>query len=84
MCTLKQLPKGLGRLTSLQTLDILVVLEDRELYLNLRDLRMLSYLEFQGTLCIPECTNVRGPDEAGIIILKSRRHLVRLDLYFGK
>ncbi|PON99428.1 hypothetical protein TorRG33x02_045950 [Trema orientale] len=45
---------------------MLVVPEDRELYLNLQDLRLLSYLEFQGTLRIPECTNVRGPDEAGL------------------
>ncbi|KAL6346906.1 hypothetical protein AAG906_003023 [Vitis piasezkii] len=76
---LEGLPKGIGRLSSLQTLDVFIVSSDGNDECQIGDLRNLNNL--RGRL------SIKGLDDAGEAEkaeLKNKIHLQRLDLEFGR
>ncbi|KAL5555536.1 hypothetical protein UlMin_037772 [Ulmus minor] len=80
---LEGLPKGFGRLTSLQTLDTLIVPDDKEAYFDIGDLNKLKNLQLRDSLEIQQCRYFGNGDEAKKINLKNKEHVAELTLDFG-
>ncbi|KAL5555556.1 hypothetical protein UlMin_037792 [Ulmus minor] len=78
-----KLPKGFGRLTSLQTLDTLIVADDKEAYFDIGDLNKLKNLQLRDSLWIQPCRYFGNGDEAKKIDLKNKEHVAQLTLDFG-
>ncbi|XP_034695611.1 putative disease resistance protein RGA4 [Vitis riparia] len=76
------LPKGIGRLSSLQTLDVFIVSRHGNDECQIGDLRNLNNL--RGGLSITRLDKVKDAGEAEKAELKNKIHLQRLDLEFGK
>ncbi|KAL5555613.1 hypothetical protein UlMin_037849 [Ulmus minor] len=83
LCSLLGLPKGCGRLTSLQTLDALIVADDKEAYFDIGDLNKLKNLQLRDSLGIRQCRYFGNGDEAKKIDLKNKEHVAHLQLDFG-
>ncbi|KAL5555537.1 hypothetical protein UlMin_037773 [Ulmus minor] len=81
---LEGLPKGFGRLTSLQTLDALIVADDKEAYFDIGDLNKLKNLQLRDSLRIQQCRYFGNGDEAKKIDLKNKEHVAELWLNFGE
>ncbi|XP_010101143.2 putative disease resistance protein RGA3 [Morus notabilis] len=81
-CRFEGLPKGIAKLTGLLTLDMWVVPKERKTYLDVGDLKMLKYLQFQSFLCIKRCASMGNLDESEKINLSSWQHLLDLTLRF--
>ncbi|KAL5555639.1 hypothetical protein UlMin_037875 [Ulmus minor] len=81
-CRLEGLPKGFGRLTSLQTLDTLIVADDKEAYFDIGDLNKLKNLQLRDSLRIQQCRYFGNGDEAKKIDLKNKEHVAELTLHF--
>ncbi|RVW48247.1 putative disease resistance protein RGA4 [Vitis vinifera] len=79
---LEGLPKGIGRLSSLQTLDVFIVSSDGNDECQIGDLRNLNNL--RGRLSIKGLDEVKDDGEAEKAELKNKIHLQRLDLEFGR
>ena len=79
---LEGLPKGIGRLSSLQTLDVFIVSSDGNDECRIGDLRNLNNL--RGRLSIKGLDEVKDAGEAEKAELKYKIHLQRLDLEFGR
>ena len=80
--TLEGLPKGIGRLSSLQTLDVFIVSSHGNDECQLGDLRNLNNL--RGRLSIKGLDEVKDAGEAEKAELKYKIHLQHLDLEFGR
>ncbi|RVW92010.1 putative disease resistance protein RGA4 [Vitis vinifera] len=78
----KGLPKGIGRLSSLQTLDVFIVSSHGNDECQIGDLRNLNNL--RGRLHIKVLDKVKDAGEAEKAELKNKIHLQRLDLEFGE
>ncbi|RVX12263.1 putative disease resistance protein RGA4 [Vitis vinifera] len=74
---LEGLPKGIGRLSSLQTLDVFIVSSDGNDECRIGDLRNLNNL--RGRLSIKGLDEVKDAGEAEKAELKYKIHLQRLD-----
>ncbi|EXB67284.1 Putative disease resistance protein [Morus notabilis] len=81
-CCFEGLPKGIAKLTGLLTLDMLVVPKERTTYLDLGDLKMMKYLQFQSFLSIQRCANTGNLDEFEKINLRSWQNILDLTLGF--
>ena len=79
---LEGLPKGIGRLSSLQTLDVFIVSSDGNDECRIGDLRNLNNL--RGRLSIKGLDEVKDAGEAEKAELKYKIHLQHLDLEFGR
>ncbi|KAL6335492.1 hypothetical protein AAG906_029735 [Vitis piasezkii] len=79
--SLKGLPKGIGRLSSLQTLDVFIVSSHGNDECQIGDLRNLNNL--RGRLSIQGLDEVKDAREAEKAELKNKVHLQRLELKFG-
>ena len=79
--TLEGLPKGIGRLSSLQTLDVFIVSSHGNDECQLGDLRNLNNL--RGRLSVEGLDEVKDAGEAEKAELKNKI-LQRLDLEFGR
>ncbi|EXB94542.1 hypothetical protein L484_022852 [Morus notabilis] len=80
-CDFEILPEDIGLLKHLRYLDLSVP-KERKTYLDLGDLKVLKYLQFQSVLSIHRCANAGNLDESERINLNSWQHLLDLTLRF--